>query len=112
MKIQENKLNKSLNNLLENFRDYNEEIWELEDRLEDINIDLDDDWRFDEEELEEIKKEKQVVEAQLNNLKSKQRGEYENELKDLPPETDKRDFEGFRTDETDPSYWSAFIPRK
>lgn len=107
MKIQENKLK----DLLEDFRDYNNDIWELENRLDDIESDLQDDWQFDEEELEDLRDEKAELEEKLNELKSIQKEEYLNELKDLPPETDKRDFEGFRTDETDPPYWSMWIPR-
>lgn len=112
MKIQENKLKENLNTLLEDFRDYNNDIWELEDKLDTINDNLENEWQWEEDEIEEFKQEKAELEEQLNELKSKQRAEYEKELADLPPETDKRDFEGFRTDETDPRFWSYYIPRK
>lgn len=96
--------------MCEGFRDYKEQIWELEERIDTLEDNISDSWMFDDEEIEGFKQEKEELEIKLNELKSKQKEEYLNELKDLPPETDKRDFEGFRTDETDPPFWSSFIP--
>ncbi|WP_304393473.1 hypothetical protein [uncultured Clostridium sp.] len=45
MKIQENKLKENLNTLLEDFRDYNNDIWELENRIDTINDNLEDEWQ-------------------------------------------------------------------
>lgn len=112
MNIQENRLKESLNSLLENFRDYNYRIWETEDKIDDITTMIDDEEYWDDEELNELIREREELGNKLDELKSKQKEEYEQELADLPPETDKRDFEGFRTDETDPRYWSDYIPRK
>lgn len=96
--------------MCENFRDYNEQIWEIEERIDDINDIIDNGDYWDEEELDELETERNELEVKLNELKKKQNQEYQSELADLPPETDKRDFEGFKTDETDPPYWSSFIP--
>lgn len=95
----------------EAFRDYDDkindienQIWDLEDELKRYDSDL------DKEEFEEVSNKIKELEQQKSDLKDEQDKEYQKFIKTLPKETNKRDFVGFNIDETDPSYWSSFIP--
>ena len=70
--------------LMEVFRDYDEQIDELEDRKYDLENELGDSWQYDEEELQEMQAELDKINEQLEDLYNKRDTEYMEELKDLP----------------------------
>lgn len=97
--------------LLESFRDYDEDMDELYDRLMDLSDDIEfaercQDW----EDLETLQSQYDDIKAQYDALESKRTKEYQEEIKQLPGPTNKTEFEGFRIDETDPPYWGYMIP--
>lgn len=96
--------------LMEVFRDYDEQIDELEDRKYDLENELGDSWQYDEEELQEMQAELDKINEQLEDLYNKRDTEYMEELKDLPKSTDKTDFEGFDITKTDPPADADLLP--
>ena len=100
-----------IDTLTESFRDYNEDIEEIESRLYDLNIELQDaeDWE-DTESIKDIRSQIDSLNKQLDELQGKKDEEYNEEIKDLPKPTNKTSFEGFDITSTDPSFDSMFIP--
>ena len=94
----------------ESYRDYDYDIDRLEGRLYKLHDLLDDTWDEDVEEKEDLQRQIDEVEKELQALKDQQQKEYNAMLKNLPPPTNKKIFPGFDITETDPPYWSQFIP--
>ena len=105
-------------NLEEGFRDIDRDIEELEDELYDLissvevynNIDNILDYEFSEEDFyeEDIQKGHEL-QQEIKELYQKRKEEYLNEIKDLPKETTKTEFEGFDITETDPPFPSYMM---
>ncbi len=108
--INESKLN-------ENFRDYDSEISKLEDELYNLITSVDMfspdidilNYEFNDNFYDEdIQKGKQL-QQRIKKLYDLQKAEYNQEIKDLPPETSKTDFEGFDITKTDPPFDEQMI---
>lgn len=99
--------------LSEEFRDYDDEINEIEEELYDLidsvdrynsvtnllEYEFDDNIYYD----EDIKRGKEL-QNKLKQLYADRESEYNKEIKDLPPKTNKKDFVGFDITKTDPPY--------
>ena len=97
----------------EAFRDYDDNIGEVEDELYDLITSVDSfnnisdilTYEFDENEFyeDDIKRGK-ALQQRLKMLYEKKKKEYDEEIKQLPPKTTKTNFEGFDITKTDPPY--------
>lgn len=107
-----------IESLEEAFRDYDDNIDEVESELYDIissvdsfnNIDDILTYEFDENEFfdDDIKRGKEL-QKRLKVLYDLRQKEYNEEIKNLPPETNKTEFEGFDITKTDPPYDSYML---
>lgn len=104
--------------LSEAFRDYDVEIQEVEEQLDDLisSVDLFSsvpnllEYEFDELEFtDEAIEEGHKLQDRLRQLYQARENEYNKEIQSLPPKTDKTDFEGFDITKTDPPYDSYFL---
>lgn len=97
----------------EAFRDYDDNIGEVEDELYDLITSVDSfnnisdilTYEFDENEFyeDDIKRGK-ALQQRLKMLYDLRKKEYDEEIKQLPPKTTKTNFEGFDITKTDPPY--------
>lgn len=97
--------------LLESFRDYDDDIWELDQKLFEIQEEIDfaergQDWEY----LEELRAELEDIQTKLDTLKTRREKEYQEEIKQLPPPTDKTNFEYFDITQTAPHGDEYYIP--
>lgn len=98
-------------NLLESFRDYDDDLWELEKQL----LELDDDIRFAErgqdwEYADELRASYDELYKELETLRTKQQAEYQKEISELPQPTDKTNFKYFDITKTAPHGDEYYIP--
>lgn len=97
--------------IIESFRSYDKELSDIEDKLYDLKDELEMlDPELDKEWYNETKSEIDLLQSKYNEVKSRQDKEYQELLPTLPKETTKTNFPGFDITETDPPYWSQFIP--
>lgn len=107
-----------IRSLYEGFRDLDVQLEDVKSDLYDlidsydINYDWDDVLNYEpndnwyEDDIERLKE----LQNKLKELEDKQKEEYEKELKELPPPTNKTNFEGFDITKTDPSDKEDYLP--
>lgn len=97
--------------LLESFRDYDNELWGLYRKLDDLSKDIEFAKQCNDlEYVEELETEYNELKVQYDELEKQQELEYQDEIKQLPKPTNKTEFEGFRLDKTEPTFNSYMIP--
>ncbi len=114
MKNLYNRLDKLIENdtyIIESFRSYDKDLDNIDDELYDLQDELEMlDSELDKDDYEEVLGKIEDLKSRREEIKAKQDEEYKDLIPTLPKETSKTDFPGFDITETDPPYWSQFIP--
>lgn len=95
--------------LNESFRDYDKQIYDLEDQIDELKNEL-VIYEPDEPEFTDINNKIDQLQQQIEEVKSKQQDDYRNEMKNLPPKSNKTDFPGFDITQADLLSRTDFIP--